>query len=249
MLEEKASRIKLLSLSNKLGTKLVSVSKDMSDFYVKCLHLDKAEMTTIYNASIIETKPSPFTKKNIFDQYSLSDDDIIITTVGRLVTLKRVDWIINAFSNIDNIANKNVKLIIIGDGPEYANLSALTKKNNLHNIIFTGEIQNVNELLYLSDIYVQFSNTEGLSRSIIEALSCQLPCIVSDVGGNRELVLNNINGYLLNASDLDSLTEALTRLLVNDEKRTFFGELSFAHFNKHFNFDKFQTSYLSLYKG
>jgi glycosyltransferase involved in cell wall biosynthesis len=249
MIEDKPIRAKLLQLSCKLGTKLVCVSKDMEKFYRQRLNLDKGELKTIYNASEVNTAPSGENRSALLKLYDLDPDKIVISTIGRLVPLKRIDWIITALSSLDKNLLANVKLVVIGDGPEKKPLIALAEEILPGKAVFTGEITNVSDLLNLSDIYVQFSNTEGLSRSIIEALSCRLPCIVSDVGGNREIVINGCNGYLLDSLDHQNLVESLATLIKNGSNRTEMGKASFNHFKECFNFGHFQTEYVRLYQN
>ncbi|VAW53750.1 Glycosyltransferase-like [hydrothermal vent metagenome] len=248
MIEEKPSRIKLLLLSYKLGTQLVCVSKDMAIFYQQRLAINANKITTIYNAAMARNAPDEETKQAIYKRYAINKNNIIIATVGRLVPLKRIDWIIDALGAIDKQLLDQVSLLIIGDGPENKSLLKLAEGALSGNIIFTGEIENVSDLLNMSDIYVQFSNTEGLSRSIIEALACRLPCVVSDVGGNRELVLHNKNGFTIPASNRKQLSKNLSSLIRDKDLRKNFGSESLHHFKKNFNFDDFQINYLNIYK-
>jgi len=249
MIQDKPVRIKLLSMSHWLGTRLVCVSNDMASFYKRYLSLNSEKITTIYNAAQINEQPTAEKRQDLFKRYSISNSKIIITTVGRLVPLKRIDWIINALSAIDKILLDDVNLLIIGDGPEKNNLLELAEKKLPGKVLFTGEISDVSDILNISDIYVQFSNTEGLSRSIIEALSCKLPCIVSDVGGNRELVIHNKNGFVIPASDRTQFTEKLNKLIHDESYRKKYGQASYEHYKLNFDFDKFQKKYLKIYNS
>jgi glycosyltransferase involved in cell wall biosynthesis len=247
MIEEKPIRAKLLSFCHFLGTHLVCVSIDMAEFYKKRLSLENDGITTIYNAS---QKPKPLSdndRQKIYNQYDINDSKLILTTVGRLVTLKRIDWIIDAIGAIDSVLQKNTTLLVIGDGPERDKLVALAEKKITSNVIFTGEVLNVNGFLQISDIYIQFSSTEGLSRSIIEAISCGLPCVVSDVGGNRELVIDDHNGYVIPAHDGQQLTRTLSALIKDDQSLRALGSASYTHFLKNFDFLRFQKSYIDIY--
>lgn len=155
---------------------------------------------------------------------------------------------IKALGNIDRDRLGKVKLLVIGDGPERNSLAELSDSLLPDQTVFTGEITNVSDLLQISDIYVQFSNTEGLSRSIIEALSYKLPCIVSDVGGNGELIRDAYNGSLIEADDTDRLTGSLDELICNKSLREEQGERSSRHFEENFDFSQYQNNYLNLYQ-
>jgi len=247
MIEEKPSRAKLLQLASMLKTKLVCVSNNMADFYIKHMKSTPEKILTIYNAARIPEFPSAETQNKLITHYQIAEDDLIITAVGRLVPLKRVDRIIQALSAINQ---NNVKLFIIGDGPEASSLRSLVTSLNLDSqVIFTGEISNVSDLLYLSHIFAQFSSTEGLSVSIIEAMACKLPCVVSDVGGNAELVVEGKTGYVIDSERDDLLINRLSKLLEDKKQRSQFGTHAFSHFNNHFTFEKFQHAYLDLYRA
>ncbi|MDX2505571.1 MAG: glycosyltransferase family 4 protein [Gammaproteobacteria bacterium] len=247
MIEDKPARAKLLQLTSKLQTKLVCVSNNMADFYIKHMKSAPEKILTIYNAARIPESPSAEAEHKLMTHYQIAENDLIITAVGRLVPLKRVDRIIHSLNTIDRA---DVKLVIIGDGPEASSLRALVTSLNLDGqVIFTGEISNVSDLLYLSHIFTQFSSTEGLSVSIIEAMACKLPCVVSDVGGNAELIVEGQTGYVIDSERDDLLVNRLHRLLEDEELRSQFGTRAFSHFNDHFTFDKFQHAYLDLYRA
>ena len=245
MIEEKPARARLLQLASMLQTTLVCVSRNMADFYIKHLGNTDSKILTIYNATRIPTSPSIETRLELMSRYSITDEDLIITAVGRLVPLKRVDRIIKALHVFDR---SDVKLFIIGDGPEATHLRSIVKTLNLETqVVFTGEIHNVSDLLHLSHIFTQFSSTEGLSVSIIEAMACKLPCVVSDVGGNSELVIDGQSGYVVNSERDDLFIQNIRELLDDENQRVQFGNQAFSHFKNHFTFEKFQSTYLDLY--
>ncbi len=247
MIEDKPARAKLLQLASKLRTQLVCVSNNMAGFYIKRMKSTPETILTIYNAARVPKQPSAEARHKLITRYLITENDLVITAVGRLVPLKRVDRIIRSLSTINRT---DVKLIIIGDGPEAPSLQSLVTALKLEDqVIFTGEISNVSDLLYLSHIFTQFSSTEGLSVSIIEAMACKLPCVVSNVGGNAELIVEGKTGYVIDSERDDLLTSGLRKLLEDKEQRSQFGARAFSHFNNHFTFEKFQHAYLDLYRA
>jgi len=245
MIEEKPARARLLQLASILRTKLVCVSRNMTEFYDRHLQFSSTEIHTIYNAARKPEPPSAETSLALKTKYHIAEQDMIISAVGRLVPLKRVDKIIKALQEINL---PHVKLVIIGDGPESKSLRTLTTALKLEEqVIFTGEITNVSDLLYLSHVFTQFSSTEGLSISIIEALACKLPCVVSDVGGNSELVADGQTGYVVASDRDDLLATRLHELLDNEALRNKFGNEAHLRFKEYFIFEQFQDSYLKLY--
>ncbi len=156
-----------------------------------------------------------FTLKDneIRKKIGLSDDDRVIIYVGRLIYGKGVQDLIYAFKKIEKEFD-NVKLLIVGDGDYRKELEKLKDKN----IIFLGETSHddVVRLLNASDIFVNPSYSEGLPTTVLEAGAVGLPVIATDVGGTREIITNDINGFLIPPYDSITLYKHIASLL-NDK--------------------------------
>lgn len=149
-----------------------------------------------------------------------------ILTIRRLVPEKKVDLLIKSFSKLLK-NDKNIQLIIAGDGPEKENLVDLTKKLNISNkVLFLGYVRydKLNSLYNLADIYVLTSEQEGLSVSLLEALSAAVPVISTNIVGNPEVIIHNETGLLFNPGDINQLTNNLKYILNNPEKAKIIGE-------------------------
>ena len=106
------------------------------------------------------------------------------------------------------------KLVIVGSGPEEERLKKLATELN-SNVTFTGQLseQEVIGYLFRSKIFVLISEYEGLSFSLLQAMVCALPSIVSDVKGNLDVISDNIDGIVIDRNIPDSLVDAITLLL------------------------------------
>lgn len=153
-----------------------------------------------------------------------------LITVGRLVKWKNLDKLI--------IANAQLKtnLVIVGTGPEEENLRILANKIN-SNVTFTGLMDEEQVLGYLfrSKVFVLISSYEGLSFSLLQAMACGLPSIVSDVQGNMDVVKPEKESVLINLNQKNELVEAIISLLNNPEKRSILGENSLQRVEKSFS--------------
>lgn len=139
---------------------------------------------------------------------------IIILSVGRLAKIKNFTAILQAVAKIKY--KIKVEIQLVGDGPE---------KNNLHNLaqqlgvnIKLFGMKTKQELVFIyqnADIYVLPSKNEGMSNTVLEAMACGLPCIVSDVGGSHELVENENNGFILAKNNEKHLQEKLEFFVKN----------------------------------
>ena len=132
-------------------------------------------------------------------------DDVVLLCVSRLVPRKRVDVLVDAFAAI---ADKfpNARCVIVGSGPEEAPLRARCEALGVSSRVeFAGFAQDVRFFLLSSDIYVSPSEREGLPLTILEEMAVGLPCVVTDIGGNNELVVHEATGLLVPSGSPDAL--------------------------------------------
>ena len=142
--------------------------------------------------------------------------------ICRITKNKGLEDLLFAFSNIKKI-NSNSSLTIIG-GPrsleDYEYMKSLRKKFDFSNVLITGMVKNVKKYLYPGQVYILSSYREGLSRSLLEAMSCGLIPIVSNIRGSREVILNNNNGFIYNFADKKQLLNKMKKVLfLKQEKK------------------------------
>lgn len=163
-------------------------------------------------------------------EIGLKDSDSVLISVGRLDKNKNNEAIIRA---VHLCKRSNIHLVICGDGDEKDNLKNLVNHLNIEQQIhFLGNRTDMMELYEMADIFVMASYREGLSRSIMEAMACGLPCVVSDIRGNRDLVVNGKGGYLFNPHDSTSLANYLHLAIDNEVNRYNMGKFNLARIGK-----------------
>lgn len=164
-------------------------------------------------------------KENTLGKVSSLNNNQIIS-IGRLEEVKDFYTLILVFSMV---AKKHPKLIlkIVGDGTERSTLEELVLKCNLQkNVIFTGRLNEdqVNDELLSSDIFVLTSKSESFSLVLCEAMSFGVPCVSFDIDvGPREIIENNVTGYIVPNRNIDSMIEKINELLDDKEKRKIMG--------------------------
>jgi len=135
----------------------------------------------------------------------VSQDAFIILSVGELNKNKNHEVIINAIAQIDNL---NIYYVICGQGERLEYLQRLSKRLNVENrVIFLGFRNDINEIYEIADVFVFPSFREGLSVSLMEAMTAGLPVICSDIRGNQDLIENEKGGYLLNPNDINGFSK------------------------------------------
>ena len=143
---------------------------------------------------------------------------VMLISVGELNVNKNNQVIVRA---LGKLKDRNVHYVLCGIGNKEPELKALVQEvgvaNNVH---FLGYRTDVKELMNTSDIFVMPSIREGLSRSIMEAMASGLPCVVSRIRGNVDLVKDGENGYVVEADDVVSFTEKMGELIRDEGLRT-----------------------------
>lgn len=153
-------------------------------------------------------RPSSFIRHKL----GISDNATILLSVGELNDNKNHELIVEAMGML---AMKNLHLVILGEGQNAESIKeaaqALGVAPNVH---LEGFRTDVDSYYYGADIFVMPSKREGLPVSLMEAMSCGLPCIASDIRGNRDLIENGRNGLLCELT-ASSFSTAI-RTLVDD---------------------------------
>ena len=168
--------------------------------------ISSSKTTVLPIAGIDTSEYSPMADQN-------SEDGISVGSVGRLSPEKGFDNLIECAYQLES----EYQFHIAGDGNQREWLESHVPENvTLHGRIPNREIP---EFLNQHDIYFQPSKTEGLCMTVIEAMSCALPVVASEVGGIPESVVPETTGYLCDPSDIDCFTARLEELGSNPELR------------------------------
>ena len=198
--------------------------------YIKSTMVEKVTFSNttkvVYNGIDTVNRFFPPNKhKTIFrESLGLSSDDIVIGQVGSLNYLKGVDILIDAFAKIKT--GHNVKLVLVGEGPEEQNLKELASRLGVKDsVLFFGYRDDIdNYYKYVLNIKVLASRFEGLGLSIIEAGACGLPVVGSRCGGIPEVIEDRVSGFLFSVNDTNELAEQLSELIRNPALRKKMGK-------------------------
>jgi len=196
-----------------LTESIVAVSEKVKDNMVKFCHINPDKVLVIQNGIDVVTFQANTTfRSRVRKELAFSEKNVVFGTVGRLVPVKDHLTLINAFFEVYRL-NPNAKLIIVGDGPMRKQCLELISDLNLEDSVYLlGERHDIPQLLALMDIYTVSSLSEGMSISILEAMSTGLPVVATNVGGNPEIVQQDVNGLLVRSGDPKSLAEAMNKM-------------------------------------
>lgn len=157
---------------------------------------------------------------------------VVLTTIGFNIRIKGFDILVKSIQSLmdsNRLKNDIIVLVIgISENSEDSNsLRQLIAEAGLNRKIMSLGIRNdINDILNISDIYLQPSRTEGLSLSIMEALNYSLPVIGTRVGGIPEIVHEGENGYLFEKENVEELSDRIEILVNNREVREMMGRKS-----------------------
>ena len=128
-----------------------------------------------------------------------------------------VDVLAKAFVKVAN-QNPNVDLILLGGGSQGAKIRQILMSGGvLDRVHFGGHVgqKDLPRWYHMADLYISPSHVDGSSVTLMEALACGLPCLVSDIPGNREWIEDGVNGWLFRDGDVSDLAEKILYAIKN----------------------------------
>jgi len=153
------------------------------------------------------------------EQLGMDPSKRYVATVGRLVRRKDYPTLIRSLKALDH---HDTDLVMIGDGPEQANLQALARELGIGDRVhFRGFVPNElkYQILANSDLFVLASLHEGFGVVYLEAMFCGLPIVAANQGGQVDILDKNVTGDLVTAGNVHEMTDAIRRLLDDTERR------------------------------
>ncbi|MCK4852354.1 MAG: glycosyltransferase family 4 protein [Candidatus Omnitrophica bacterium] len=155
------------------------------------------------------------------EKLSMRKGSFYIISIGRLIKRKGYDHLIISLAVARERA-QNLELILIGDGPERDALNELSIRTGLKDrVTFLSSVSEEKKFQYLAaaDMYVLSSLHEGFGIVLLEAMSCGLPVVATDQGGQTDIIAPDRNGILVPPRDETKLAEAILDLAMDDRRR------------------------------
>jgi N-acetyl-alpha-D-glucosaminyl L-malate synthase BshA len=215
------------------GSDVTILGSDPAYHSINTLSVEKADAVTAVSSfmareayerlglnSDIQVIPN-FVDTNVFspapcDDLETNFGEFIVTHVSNFRPVKRIQDLIYAMKIISKEA-PDVRLVLVGDGPERHNVERLISQLDLkEKVILTGFRSDVPNLLRCSDAVVICSETESAPLTLLEGLSCGLPVVATNVGGIPEILKDGVNGFLVEPKHPEEIADRL--LLLNSDK-------------------------------
>lgn len=249
------------------GTDITLVGKDPSFEPVITFAINNSDAVTAVSESLRQDtiKNFPNVKKDIkvipnficlddfkFDNlqchkkmYAPNGERLLIH-VSNFRKVKRVDDVLRVFDRV----RKEVpsKLILIGDGPERANIEKLCRElNTCDDIKSLGKIVNPEQVLAIADLFLLPSETESFGLAALEAMASRVPVISTNSGGLPEVNVHGVSGYMSNVGDVEDMAKNAIRILIDDKSLDQFKENAYQQ-AKQFDIEKILPMYEKLYR-
>ena len=196
--------------------RVIVPSKYLADL-VEAWGVPQERISIIYNGVALE--PVLASKEEARRHIGVSGN--IILTAGRLVPWKGFRMLIKLMPQLLQV-NQFFRLVIVGDGPDMAMLRSVVRNLGLERKVYlVGRRTSAEMARYLAaaDMFVLNTGYEGFSHQVLEAMSAGVPVITTSVGGNREIVVQGQNGFLVRYNDEFNLVEAIKTLWRQTELR------------------------------
>lgn len=167
---------------------------------------------------------------------------------GRLSPEKNVAGLLTAWRNV-SAALPEAQLVIIGGGPERPSLEAIIKSGDGgRGIVLVGETKDVSPWYHAADLFVLPSHHEGLSNSLLEAMSCGLPVVSTRVSGSTEILGAVEAGRLVNVGDMTAFGAAILELLSSPVQSAALGARARNHAVAHFSINAVAVATEDIYR-
>lgn len=214
--EQNYKRLKkqILKSAYKASDKVIVVSEQSKNDLIKNFNVKEHKIAVIENCIDVEyiklksAEDIPENEKHIFQKPT-------IISAGRLVKIKGLEYLIRAVKNI-----RDVNLLLVGSGSEKDNLVTLTKELKLENRVFFMPFQkNPWKYIKRADLFVLPSLREGLPLSILEAMACEVPLILTRTSTIAESIEGDKCGIVVSPKDIKQLEDSIAEILKNNDLR------------------------------
>jgi glycosyltransferase involved in cell wall biosynthesis len=227
--------------------RITAVSDKLKNDLISIYALKDKKIQTIRNGVLsakIEEHPSISRKK-----VGMSRNCFNIGIVGRLVPVKNHGMLLDAFSMV-RTKNRMVRLWIVGSGELETRLKRQAQRLKIQDdVVFMGSRVDIPVILNALDLFVLCSSSEGLSITLLEAMSAGLPIVATDVGGNSEVIENERSGLLVETNQPEDLARSISRLIDNKDEAAKMGLMARQRYLDSFSVDLMAQRMVNLYES
>lgn len=226
---------------------LVSISSATADAMATYDNFPRKRIQVIHNGIDLPNVNTDFDKAAKRKELGLNQTCKIVGTAARLNSIKNIPMMLRSFKLVLEQV-PDCYLVIAGEGEEREPLEALAVELGIsQQIKFLGLRFDLPEIYPLFDVFLLTSFSEGISVTLLEAMSHGVPAVVTDVGGNHEVVIEEKTGYLVPVNDDQFFAERVYALLLDVELRTTMTKAALERVLNSFSIERMLQAYSGLY--
>jgi sugar transferase (PEP-CTERM/EpsH1 system associated) len=239
----------LRHLAYRCATAICTVTEELRSYHAAQAWWDSKQIRVLYNGVDSEKfRPSAELRGAVRERLGIPISDLVIGYVGRMIPVKDIWTLVKAFETLVPLI-PTLRLLLVGTGPESKRIQeyVAAREELRKRVHLTGNSDDVPAVMNAMDIFVLPSLLEGMSNTLLEAMATGLPSVATTVGGNSEIIVNSISGYLVQPENVHELHNTLHKLLLDQGLR---GKLSGAARDRvcrHFSLATMLQGYESLY--
>lgn len=239
----------LLSYLSKLNDRFIGVAPNVYNYLINTVKVKKSKAVLINNGVY---PPQEIDKDEILSlkrELFIEDEDLIIGSVGRLRNFhKRFTDLIEALFILKD-KHKNLKLLIVGGGPDEEMLKTfITDKGLNDRVILVGFQPDPHPYFELMDVFAIVSHMEAFGLVAVEAMFHRLPVVASKVGGLQDIVVGGETGILVEAHNPEQIANAINNLLLNKELRASMASKGYERAHEEYSAQRYVDNVESLYE-
>jgi len=248
---EPRRRIWFRRVAFELATRVLAVSYQLRDLHARRTGFAARRIDVIHNG--VDGKrffADAAARSRMRAEMGIAGDEFCIGCVGNLLPVKDYMTALRAAERIGGVL-KRWRLVIAGEGSERPKLETFINEHPewKGHVFLLGTSDRIRDLLNAMDVYVLPSLSEGISNSLLEAMSTGLPVIASDTGGNPEVVVDGESGLLFPVGDAVKLAEQLISLERRPELREELSRRAVCRVREEFSIDSMVRNYARLYES
>ena len=212
----------LRHIAYRCATAICTVTEELRSYHATQGWWDSKTIRVLYNGVDSEKfRPSAELRAAARNKLGISTSDLVVGFVGRMVPLKDVCTLIQASEALVPLI-PNLHVLLVGSGPESKRIQEYVGASERlrGRVHLTGNSDDVPALMNAMDIFVLPSLMEGMSNTLLEAMATGLPSIATRVGGNSEIIVDSVSGYLVQPGNMPELRNTLTTLFLDRKLRS-----------------------------
>lgn len=232
-----------------ISHEVVAVSPELSRHYASQLGIETERFKVIPNGvNTTKFRPNDEARIRFRRQLGLDSNVVVVGTLARLDPVKDHRTLLRASAQAMQ-AGVLLHVVIVGDGPEKQRLTELTASIPVlqGHVSFVDETRHPEDCLNGFDILALTSLSEGMSNTVLEAMATALPCVVTRVGSNPDLVQEGETGFLADAGDSEKIAQHICTLAADTQLRRDMGMRGRRKVESEFSLRKMVESYSRLY--